>query len=420
MFRRHHSATALAALVAACSSGGDTTPADPGAERPGGGETGPTSVALEDLALDGRGLATLDASVDPVYSEAFALYAPVETGSGRIHVVASHGVTELELLRVRNVLAHGLEPVPGTSEGVTKSDVSAAMVDAGAVLAIFADETAAVVSNSANGAFFDAHGHSAVVLLADAIVVEGTEEYMRAAPAIDGTFGSAARLILKTGLASARPAYAGDLETHAQAAITSGVFTPPAGDPAAAYLALAMDVHAGVFGHDPDGDGTARSGDAALAATTREELALVDPVGCDWIEAFFSPHHDFQVDLPEAFDGTFDCLPRSWNPYSHRAQHLRRVRLTGTSGGEILGAPFDLVLDGDDGNNNLKGRRGYDRIDGGGGFDTAVYSFPYANYEVRFESDGVVIVEDVHGGHEQTDTLTNIERLQFSDRGINL
>ena len=444
MIRRHASfapvAVLLAALVASCSSGGEDSPSAPVGGGPGGGGstgggnngggnngggnngggTGTTAATLGSLTLDGRGLATLDSNVDPLYSDVFGKYAPVESSSGRIHVLATSGVSDLKLLRARNVLAHGLAPVAGTAEGNTKTDVAAAMVASTAVLAIFQNEAEADLAIPANTAFFDAHTNSAAVLFADEITPEGTDEYMRASPAIDRTFGTAARLILETGLAAARPAYASELDTIAQSLSTAGVFTHSSGDASTTFLALAMDVHAGVFGHDPDGDGVARFDGATLAAATREDLALTDPAAFAWIESFFSPHHDFQVDLPDTFSGTFDCLLRTSNPYSSRAQHLRRISLSGNGGGELLGAPFDLVLTGNDGNNNLKGRRGYDVIDGGAGFDTAVYSFPYANYDVRFESGGVVIVEDVHGGHEQTDTLTNIERLQFSDQGFNL
>jgi ribulose bisphosphate carboxylase small subunit len=38
---------------------------------------------------------------------------------------------------------------------------------------------------------------------------------------------------------------------------------------------------------------------------------------------------------------------------------------------------------------------------------------------VRFEN-GHWVVEDVFGGHEQTDTLMEIERIQFADMGWNL
>ena len=55
-------------------------------------------------------------------------------------------------------------------------------------------------------------------------------------------------------------------------------------------------------------------------------------------------------------------------------------------------------------------------IDGGLGLDTSIYSKPYSNFRVKRNSDGSTSVT----GNGVSDTLVNIERLQFSDKTINL
>jgi len=62
---------------------------------------------------------------------------------------------------------------------------------------------------------------------------------------------------------------------------------------------------------------------------------------------------------------------------------------------------------------------GYARIDGGLGTNTVVYSGPSQNYSATHNADGTwTIVDNV--GKDGTDTLTRIQRLQFSDTSVRL
>ncbi|MCW2646403.1 MAG: hypothetical protein JWP07_2512 [Pseudonocardiales bacterium] len=65
----------------------------------------------------------------------------------------------------------------------------------------------------------------------------------------------------------------------------------------------------------------------------------------------------------------------------------------------------DTIYSGNDG--------GHCSIDGGLGMDTVVYSGPQANYSVDNSNGSVTVTDKV--GSDGTDTLTNIETLQFSD-----
>ena len=99
-------------------------------------------------------------------------------------------------------------------------------------------------------------------------------------------------------------------------------------------------------------------------------------------------------------------------------------RLTGTS--------FDDILTGDHGRNQLRGMYGEDTLrgnggidrltgggsddylDGGAGFDYALYNQNRADYTITPGTAGVVVSYN-GGGGEGTDTLFNIEALQFAD-----
>lgn len=424
-------AASLGLLSVSCTSGDgiSTSAGDGGGTGSGGGGGGVASSTetLDDIDLDadpdGDRIVDVPDTVDDVFRKLFSRYAAVETSAGRIHLLAQSGVSNAKIARSRAILEQHLAPVAGSTQGANKDDVIAAMVNLGALAAIFDDASAINPSDPDVASLFAAVGASSVAIPADRIVPEGSSAYMATLPAEDNTFGLLAALVHRTGLTPARATFASQLDDQAASAITDGVFTPRTGTPAsentAAFLTAAMDVHSGIFGHNPTGDGIAADAAGSLEAIDRDTLAATLPATSQWLDDFFGTDHTFAAVLPESFTGNFDCLRRTSTPYSARSQHLRNVRMTGTNSGEIFGAPFDSILTGNSGNNNLKGRRGYDTIDGGLGFDTAVFSGPQSDYTIEVLSDRV-IVEDVLGGHEQVDTLFGIERLQFTDGGFNL
>jgi len=67
-------------------------------------------------------------------------------------------------------------------------------------------------------------------------------------------------------------------------------------------------------------------------------------------------------------------------------------------------------------NNIITGGAGNDDIHGGTGINTSLYSGAKSNYTITNTSTGFIIQDNV--GTDGTDTLTNIQRLQFSDTSI--
>ena len=80
-------------------------------------------------------------------------------------------------------------------------------------------------------------------------------------------------------------------------------------------------------------------------------------------------------------------------------------------------APVTSVINGTVGSDILYSSNGNDQIEGGGGIDTVVYSGIRSDYLVSLE-DGSV--EDLMPGRDGVDTVTNVERLQFSDSSLAL
>ena len=80
----------------------------------------------------------------------------------------------------------------------------------------------------------------------------------------------------------------------------------------------------------------------------------------------------------------------------------------------VIGSDGDDTISTGDGDDVIYGGGGNDVINGGAGINTAFYLGALSKFSIA-QSDGKVIVTD-NTGAEGTDTLTNIQRLQFADQ----
>lgn len=79
----------------------------------------------------------------------------------------------------------------------------------------------------------------------------------------------------------------------------------------------------------------------------------------------------------------------------------------------IHGSDNADIIAGREGNETIAARGGNDTVDGGAGIDTATYSSAHANYSLSRTAAGNIVKDRI--GNEGTDTLVNVERLQFTD-----
>src|SRR6185312_3781565 len=89
----------------------------------------------------------------------------------------------------------------------------------------------------------------------------------------------------------------------------------------------------------------------------------------------------------------------------------------GSGNDTIIGNAVNNVLSGGAGDDTITGGGGNDTIDGGTGTNTAVYSGAFSSYTFTKLANGSI---QVSGGADGTDTLTNIQLLQFSDKTVNV
>lgn len=88
-------------------------------------------------------------------------------------------------------------------------------------------------------------------------------------------------------------------------------------------------------------------------------------------------------------------------------------------GTSVTGTPGNDFLQGGAGNDKLYGGAGDDILDGAGGLDIGIYQGDHTAYTVSAASGGLTI-KDATAARDGTDTLRNVEFLQFRDGGIDL
>jgi hypothetical protein len=84
----------------------------------------------------------------------------------------------------------------------------------------------------------------------------------------------------------------------------------------------------------------------------------------------------------------------------------------------VIGTAQADTITGNDSDNAITGGAGNDAIDGGKGTDTAIFTGTRTTYTLTKTASGYTAA--AKSGTDGTDTVTNVEKLQFSDMTINL
>jgi len=92
----------------------------------------------------------------------------------------------------------------------------------------------------------------------------------------------------------------------------------------------------------------------------------------------------------------------------------------GTEIERVIGSPQADQITGNGAANVITGGGGNDQINGGGGIDTAVFASLRSQYSLSAQSAGGFRVTDSVASRNGTDTVSAVERLQFSDLSLAL
>ncbi|MBI4206639.1 MAG: hypothetical protein HY527_16580, partial [Betaproteobacteria bacterium] len=116
--------------------------------------------------------------------------------------------------------------------------------------------------------------------------------------------------------------------------------------------------------------------------------------------------------LANALEGVTDTVVAAINYSLANIAFVENLTLNAASTATVAtGSDLDNVLIGNALNNTLTGLAGNDTIDGSGGVDTAIYSGKRSDSTITKTSSGYTV-----SGPEGLDTVSNLERLQFSDK----
>ncbi|MCZ8276209.1 MAG: right-handed parallel beta-helix repeat-containing protein [Microcystis sp. LE19-4.1E] len=144
---------------------------------------------------------------------------------------------------------------------------------------------------------------------------------------------------------------------------------------------------------------------AALTSTSQLSSILADNAGIETLEA-----GSYASFVPQNF--TIDGLTVIAAYIGNNAPNT----LIGNNGANLLqGNGGGDTLDGGAGNDALKGGAGNDSLEGGAGTDTAIYTGNLADYTTTGSANNFTIVDNRSGSPDGTDTVQNVEFLQFAD-----
>ncbi|MEI7516708.1 MAG: hypothetical protein WCK81_15080, partial [Betaproteobacteria bacterium] len=93
--------------------------------------------------------------------------------------------------------------------------------------------------------------------------------------------------------------------------------------------------------------------------------------------------------------------------------------LMGGAGNDtLIGGAVSDIIEGGTGNDTLQGGGDNDTLDGGSGINTAIYTGNRADYDINFQGNATWQIIHRNNGIEGTDTVSNIQNLQFADQTV--
>lgn len=360
-----------------------------------------------DISGSANGVVPLPATVDSVFTDVFERYTKIVAPNGQaIHILIENQVTDEMAARAREVMRFYLTDVPGTQYGADKTAIANSMGNLEATLVYFNTEASAQQALDGPLGNADIFGQD---LYATESVVEGSAAYFDNTVR-DATLEEVFHLVHGAGIQPVLPAYHAEMTAAKDAAKAAGDWTPPPGlpvqDEVFEYIISVIDVYYGYWAHDPDGNGTSFGGEYAFH--TRATVEAGDPAGVAAMLKFLPEFFTARLDCAASFDGIFTLTFDSATEYTHKSQYLSNVNLSGSNPSDLTGNARDNLLAGNAGDNVLDGRDG---------FDTARFSGDLVEYTID-DLGGSFQVFDMIGGRDGTDTVIDVESLEFADQTI--
>ncbi len=369
-----------------------------------------------DVSNSEWGIVDLPNTVDQAFLDVFDRYAKITSpGGDPIHIIAQDQVSDLQIIRARNVMRHLLTDFPNSFYGFNKTSVANAMASNEAILAFFNSEAEAELAIQGDLGSMDINIQP---LYATECVVEGSEDYLTN-DTRDATIEEVLHLVHDYGIIPVLNNYQNDILEAANEAKDAGFWSSPEmndwiaeGSLAQEYLATIVEVYYDMWKHNADGSGTAFFGE--YEPIDRNELLIQDTDGFNNVTNFFHPELTYNAVLDGDFNETFELFLNPEKDYTFKSQYLNHATLTGNTEAGIHGNDNDNNLLGNLANNHFYGEGGDDFFYGNEGTDTVHFRGNFAEYNIFGQSD-TLIVDDMLDNRDGFSQLKSIEILVFND-----
>ena len=372
--------------------------------------TSPSTTRTLDTTL---GIEAVPESLGKDYTANFDGYTKVSApNGGAIHIVAQSRITNEQMVRARSVLQHYLKNLPGSVYGADKSALANQMAANGAILILLNGRDDGRNPVRVRGQ----------PLFEEEIQVEGHPWYMNQdfEEHRDATFEEILHLVHDYGIGvdgsnaspGVLPAFQAEIRAAQKNALSKKIW---AMDPRAAdwvaelaeenslsqeYLAALIDVYYGLWGADVKSPN--KGMDGLYVAKVRADIAKEDPVGVTLLQnKFFHTYLTYNARIDAGLNGNFSLKFDASKPYTYHAQYLKDITLLGIHDNTVTVNQMD------------------NDITGNAGVNTVIFSGKSSEYEISTEN-GITKVTDKMPDRDGTNTLTAIEKLQFTDKTVEL
>jgi len=326
-----------------------------------------------------------------------------------IHIVAQTHISNEKIARARNILQHYLTDYPGSQYGADKSAVANKMADNNAVLLLLNGQDDGTNDPTVNGqALYD-----------NEIQIEGHAWYIsQNYEHRDAAFEEILHMVHDYGIGvdgpNASPGALPEYQAEIRAAQVNGLSNNLWGigqtgwineltaenSLSQEYLASVIDSYYGLWGAWKDISTHGMWG--IYISKTRNEISLEDPMGAELLNnKFLHPYFMYNARIDAEFEGTFELKFNSDILYSWHSQYLKDITLTGSKNSNVRVNSFDNSISGNEGVN------------------TVIFSGISSEYTITNIASGVTVFDSA-AGRDGFNTLENVEKLQFSDRIIDL
>ncbi|PID51959.1 MAG: hypothetical protein CR972_04490 [Candidatus Moraniibacteriota bacterium] len=310
------------------------------------------------------------------------------------------------------MLGHYLTDYPGSQYGADKSAVANKIAENNAVLCLLngSDDGSNPVANKAN----------CQPLYQNEIQTEGGEWYMNQNyQHRDAAFEEILHFVHDYGIGvdgrggnpGALPAYQAEIRTAQKNGSAKNLWGIGEENKAwlkelarenslsQEYLAAVIDSYYGLWGAYTESATNGMWG--MYVGKTREDTKTDDPMGYDVVGMFFHPYLTYNARIEPTFSGTFSLRFDASKPYTHHSQYLKDITLLGNNDNNVIV-------------NNLD-----NTITGNAGTNTVIFAGKSDEYKVITEN-GKITVQDTVKNRDGKNVLTNIEKLQFSDKVVKI